>query len=76
MNAGRLVKFRTFVQPFVEAMSGGAHSNVNAYLAENYTGSIVMRFPPAYARGEAYQALHRGSQAAAEFQKFPPVQAS
>ena len=45
-NVGPVVKFRTpHVQPFVEAMFGGAHSNVNANLKKDCTGCVVVRSP-------------------------------
>jgi hypothetical protein len=45
-NVGPVIKFRTpHVQPFVEAMFGGAHSNVAANLAKDCTGCVVVRSP-------------------------------
>ena len=45
-NVGPVIKFRTpHVQPFVEAMFGGAHSNVNANLIKDCTGCVVVRSP-------------------------------
>jgi opacity protein-like surface antigen len=45
-NVGPVVKFRTpHVQPFIEAMFGGAHSNVNGNLKQDCTGCVVVRSP-------------------------------
>jgi hypothetical protein len=43
---GPVFKLRTpHVQPFVEAMFGGAHSNVNGNLEKDCTGCVVVRSP-------------------------------
>lgn len=45
-NVGPVVKFRTpHVQPFVEAMFGGAHSNVDANLMKDCTGCVILKSP-------------------------------
>jgi opacity protein-like surface antigen len=45
-NVGPVVKFRTpHFQPFVEAMFGGAHSNVVGNLEKDCTGCVVVRSP-------------------------------
>ena len=45
-NVGPVIKFRTpHIQPFVEALFGGAHSNVAANLAKDCTGCVVVRSP-------------------------------
>jgi hypothetical protein len=45
-NVGPVAKFRTpHFQPFVEAMFGGAHSNVVGNLEKDCTGCVVVRSP-------------------------------
>jgi opacity protein-like surface antigen len=45
-NVGPVVKFRTpHFQPFVEAMFGGAHSNVVGNLKKDCTGCVVVKSP-------------------------------
>ena len=45
-NVGPVVKFPTpHFQPFVEAMFGGAHSNVVGNLEKDCTGCVVVRSP-------------------------------
>jgi hypothetical protein len=45
-NVGPVIKFRTpHVQPFVEAMFGGAHSNVAGNLEKDCAGCVVVRSP-------------------------------
>jgi len=45
-NVGPVVKFRRpHFQPFVEAMFGGAHSNVVGNLEKDCTGCVVVRSP-------------------------------
>jgi opacity protein-like surface antigen len=45
-NVGPVIKYRSpHFQPFVEVMFGGAHSNVDANLAQDCTGCVISKSP-------------------------------